>query len=347
MNRRQVLRTFFPLALLLLLFVVWKMRRPTPEGRMVELSGVTMGKIGYKVKYLHPEGFNLQQEVDSLLQIWNRALSTYIPDSEISRFNRDSCFTFESPWFLPVLRASRAVHRATGGAFDPTVGPLVNAWGFGPEEPIAPDSSRIDSLLLLVGFDKIVFDEHQVCKSRRGMQLDFSAVAKGYAVDVVAAYLEAQGIANYLVEIGGELYCEGHKDGGKLWRTAIEDPMVEVFDQQIYAVVDITNRAIATSGNYRNYYVRDGVRYVHTIQPTTGYPIVHSLLSASVFAGDCMTADAYATGFMVMGLRKAIEVLDRHPELDAYLLYQDAEGELQAYVTQGIANQITRVDAAD
>jgi FAD:protein FMN transferase len=341
MNRARLYRSFIPLAFLGILFIVWNARRPSRDAVVVELGGITMGKIAYKVKYLHPAGLNLQREVDSLLQIWNQALSTYIPDSEISRFNRDSCHSFESPWFLPVLRASSKVYHATGGAFDPTVGPLVNAWGFGPDEPAVLDSATVDRLRNTVGFDKLSFDDRQVCKHVTGLKLDFSAVAKGYAVDVLGEFLEGKGVRDYLVDIGGELLCKGRKEGGKLWRTAIEDPTVEVFDQRIYAIVDLSDRAVATSGNYRNYYIRDGVRYVHTIDPSTGYPIVHSLLSATVFAADCMSADAFATGFMVLGLEKSIEVLDRNPHIDAYLIYNDADGSLRTYATLGIADHIT------
>ena len=307
-----------------------------------------MGTIGYSVKYFNEDGKNYASEIDSLLKVWNLSLSTYIPTSEISRFNTGSdCFEFESEYFLPVLEASKKVYEISGGAFDPTVGPLVNSWGFGPEKSMAPDSSKVDSLLVLVGYNKIHFDENKVCKDISGMKLDFSAVAKGYAVDVLAAYLETKGIKNLMVEIGGELICKGTKNDSVPWRTAIEDPEVGPYERKILSVVQLKDRAVATSGNYRNYYVKDGKKYVHTINPATGYPIIHNLLSASAFADNCMLADAYATAFMVLGVEKTKEVLSKDNSIDAYLIYTGENGEILTFASEGIAQQIEKLDAAD
>lgn len=313
---------------------------------MVEVTGMTMGTIGYSIKYFNEDGHSYAAEIDSLLKVWNLSLSTYIPASEISRFNSGTgCFSFESEYFYPVLRASREVFEKSDGAFDPTVGPLVNAWGFGPDKSMAPDSTKIDSLMVLVGYDKIHFDEDKVCKDIAGIKLDFSAVAKGYAVDVVAKYLEDKGIEDLLVEIGGELICKGTKPDGQPWRTAIEDPQVGAYERKVLSVVQLTDRAVATSGNYRNYYVVDGQKFVHTINPATGYPIVHNLLSASVFADNCMIADAFATAFMVMGVEKAKAVLEKDPGLDAYLIYSSEDGGIQTYVSPGIADKIEQQHA--
>lgn len=307
-----------------------------------------MGTIGYSVKYFNETGENYGVEIDSLLKVWNLSLSTYIPSSEISRFNSGSdCFVFESKYFYPVLAASKEVYEKSGGAFDPTVGPLVNAFGFGPDKSMAPDSSKVDSLMVLVGYNKIHFDEKKVCKEISGMKLDFSAVAKGYAVDVVASFLETKGIKNLLVEIGGELICKGTKNDGNPWRTAIEDPEVGAYERKVLTVVHMNDRAVATSGNYRNYYVKDGRKYVHTINPATGYPVMHNLLSASVFADNCMRADAYATAFMVLGVEKAKEVLSKDSTLDAYLIFSGEDGKIHTYTTEGIAPQIETSDAKD
>ena len=315
---------------------------------MVEISGTTMGTIGYSIKYFNEDGKDFSDDIDSLLKVWNLSLSTYIPESEISRFNKnEGCFSFESPYFYPVLRASKEVYENSRGAFDPTVGPIVNAWGFGPDKSMLPDSATVDHLLGLVGFNKISFDNSKVCKKIPGVKLDFSAVAKGYAVDVVAGYLQSNGIENLLVEIGGELICKGTKNNNMPWRTAIEDPSVEVYERKMLAVVNLKDRAVATSGNYRNYYVQDGIKYVHTINPATGYPISHRLLSASVFAENCMLADAYATAFMVTGLDGAKSILDLVPSLDAYLIYSGENGEVLTYITKGIVNQIEELDVQD
>ncbi|MCG8309957.1 MAG: FAD:protein FMN transferase [Cytophagales bacterium] len=349
MNRNNFLKRLYPVILILIVFIIWKVRRSgTQNLQMVEISGTTMGTIGYSVKYFTENGVNYGKEIDSLLKVWNLSLSTYIPESEISRFNNGiNCFEFESKFFFPVLEASRSVYENSYGAFDPTIGPLVNAWGFGPDKSIVPDSSRVDSLMRLVGFDKIHFDREKVCKELPNIKLDFSAIAKGYAVDVVADFIESKGIHNLLVEIGGELVCKGTKNDSMLWRTAIEDPAVEVYERNILAVAELKDRAVATSGNYRNYYVRDGRKYVHTINPVTGYPITHTLLSASVFADNCMLADAYATAFMVLGLDKTKTILDRVPGLDAYLIYSNEKGGVSTYMTEGIAQNIEELDVQD
>ncbi len=347
MDLKNYIKRLYPLVLILLVYIVYKMRQnETPPLQMVEISGTTMGTIGYSVKYFNEDGENFADEIDTLLKVWNLSLSTYISGSEISRFNRESdCFEFESEYFLPVLITSKEVYENSNGAFDPTVGPLVNAWGFGPDKSMVPDSSSVNSLLHLVGFNKIQFDENQVCKESAGIKLDFSAIAKGYAVDVISDFLIAKGIKNHLVEIGGELICKGTKLDDKPWRTAIEDPTVEVYERKILAIVELKDRAVATSGNYRNYYVRDGVKYVHTINPETGYPISQKLLSASVFADNCMLADAYATAFMVMGVEKAKSLLEKNKTLDAYLIYSGDNGEIKTVITDGIANKIERLDA--
>jgi thiamine biosynthesis lipoprotein len=349
MKIKDFLKVLYPIILILLVFIVWKYRESkSPTLQMVEITGTTMGTISYSIKYFNETGQNYGKEIDSLLKVWNLSLSTYIPESEISRFNSgDSCFYFESEYFFPVLQASLDVYEKSGGAFDPTVGPLVNAWGFGTDKSMVPDSARVDSLKMLVGFHKISFDTEKVCKSIRGIKLDFSAVAKGNAVDRVADFLAAQGIKSILVEIGGEIVCRGTKTDGEPWRTAIEDPMVQVYERKILAVAELLDRAVATSGNYRNYYVRDGKKYAHTIDPSTGYPVFHSLLSASVFADNCMVADAYATAFMVIGLDKAKLVLEKDDSLDAFLIYTKEDGSIATFVTDGIKDRIENYDAGN
>lgn len=341
------LKRFYPILLILLVFIVWKFRQNSnPALNEVSFTGTTMGTIGYSVKYFSEDSTDYSVEIDSLLKVWNMSLSTYIPESEISRFNNGTdCFKFESEYFLPVLEASREVYQNSHGTFDPTIGPLVNAWGFGPEKSMVPDSSKVMELKELVGFDKISFDKQQVCKDNPGIRLDFSAIAKGYAVDVVAEFLESNGIQNLLVEIGGELICKGTKNERQPWRTAIEDPTVGQYQRKILKVIQMKNMAVATSGNYRNYYVKDSVKYVHTIDPTTGFPIIHKLLSASVFADNCMIADAYATAFMVLGVQKSIEVLNRNPDIDAFLVYSGDDGEVKTYITERVKSYIEKEDA--
>lgn len=332
--------------LLTALLGVWSYRQfteesaPAVEGKKIELQGKTMGTT-YSVKYLDKEERNLQPQIDSLLADFNMSMSTYIPESEISRFNQEGQLSWESPYFYPVLERSKEIYKSTGGAFDPTVGPLVNAWGFGPEGRQSPGKEKVDSLRQLVSYDSIIFDRETVHKKMRDMKLDFSAIAKGYGVDVVAEYLRSKGIENLFVEIGGEIYAHGITDRGGPWLVGVNYPSADTDkQQQAQAIVALENRAIATSGNYRNYYELDGMKYSHTIDPVSGYPVSHSLLSASVFAPDCMTADAYATAFMVLGWEKAAEIDQQQEDIEVYLIYSDEEGKLHTYASAGIEDKI-------
>lgn len=301
----------------------------------VTLNGNTMGTT-YNITYLDPSERDFQVSIDSLLLVFNQSLSTYIPDSELSKFNQGDTLFFGLPYFLPVLQSSKEVYEITGGAFDPTVGPLVNLWGFGPTGPQLKDSVNIDGMLELVGFNKISFDSASVRKSKPGMYLDFSAIAKGYGVDVVAEFLQGKGIENLLVEIGGELVARGVNEKGELWKVGINRPEELGRADELYSIVALDNKAMATSGNYRNYYEAGGVKISHTINPATGRPVNHNLLSATVLAGDCMTADAYATALMVMGTEKAIELQKSQSLFEVFLIYNDSTGQLKSYASEGL-----------
>ena len=334
----------YTLVLLLAVFLVWKYRQGKQQP-MIAFNGTTMGPIMYHVKYFDKEKRNFKHEVDSLLKRFNQALSTYIPDSEISRFNSDTTLLFESPFFYPVLECSKNIYELTDGAYDPTVMPLVNAWGFGPDKGIPNDSTYIDSLMQFIGFDKIMFNRDSVSKKDPRVQLDFSASAKGYGVDLVAGFLQNEGINNLFVEIGGEVVAKGknlQKD--QVWQVGILDPKSDEINRFYKVVVGLKDKAMATSGNYFNYRTIDGVKYSHTINPATGYPVVHPLLSASVFAENCMTADALATAFMVLGHDEAIELLKGTPAIDAFLIYNDESGNVKTYTTKGIKPFIKRID---
>jgi thiamine biosynthesis lipoprotein len=301
----------------------------------VTLNGNTMGTT-YNITYLDPSERDFQVSIDSLLVVFNQSLSTYVPDSELSKFNQGDTLFFGLPYFLPVLQSSKAVYEITGGAFDPTVGPLVNLWGFGPTGPQLKDSVNIDEMLDLIGFNKITFDSASVIKTKPGMYLDFSAIAKGYGVDVVAEFLQGKGIENLLVEIGGELVARGVNEKGELWKVGINRPEELGRADDLYSIVALDNKAMATSGNYRNYYESGGIKISHTINPATGRPVNHNLLSATVMAGDCMTADAYATAMMVMGTDKAIELQKTQNLFEIFLIYSDSTGQLKSYASEGI-----------
>ncbi|MCC5937788.1 MAG: FAD:protein FMN transferase [Lunatimonas sp.] len=342
MNKNALKNIIYSIVLLLVMFLVYLYRQnqplPTKSGNTdtkTVLSGTTMG-TSYRIVYLDEQRRDLQDGIDSLLNVFNQSLSTYIPDSEISRFNRSDTLVFELPYFYPVLSVSKEVFEATDGAFDPTVGPLVNTWGFGPEGAERKDSLGIQQLLQRVGFDKVQFDQHAVVKLQSDLYLDFSAIAKGYGVDVVAQYLSERGIAHYLVEIGGELVAKGTNDAGEIWKVGITQPDEEGQANELYSIVALDNKGMATSGNYRNFYEQDGQKLSHTISPFTGYPVVHGLLSATVLADDCMTADAYATAMMVVGTEASIALQQKVPGLEIFLIYNDGEGKLQSYASEGL-----------
>lgn len=301
----------------------------------ITLSGKTMGTT-YSIVYLDEENRDFQFSIDSLFLVFNQSLSTYIPDSELSQFNKGDSLNFKLPFFLPVLKASKTVYENTNGSFDPTIGPLVNVWGFGPTGPELKDSTNIDKMLVQVGFDKIEFDELQIRKKTDGIYLDFSAIAKGYGVDVAGEFLRSKGIQNFLVEIGGELIASGVNDKGELWKVGINRPEESANASDLHSIIALQDKGMATSGNYRNYYVKDSIKISHTINPETGYPVNHNLLSATVIAKDCMTADAYATAMMVMGTEKAIMLDSALTEIEAFLIYSDAKGGYKTYASESL-----------
>jgi thiamine biosynthesis lipoprotein len=315
----------------------------TPD-RYLRIDGNTMGTY-YQVTCGDAEGRDFQTAIDSLLEAINSEVSTYVETSTISRLNRaglEFALDTPAPHFLENFRAAKVVYAATGGAFDPTVMPLVNYWGFGytGEKLVSgADSARIDSLRRLVGFDRVRLDEGSpavVRKAAPGMQLDFSAIAKGYAADAIGRLLEDRGVRDYLIDIGGELLAKGRNSRGEIWSIGINAPREDALLDEVQAVFQLDNRAVATSGNYRNYYEVEGVKYSHTINPFTGYPERNTLLSATVFAPNCMIADAYATACMVLGLEKAFELISRQPEMEVYLLHGEAGGAIKARYSPGL-----------
>jgi len=339
MNLR-VKNAIYSLGLVAVLFLVWNYRQKN-KNEMVAFGGETMG-TSYHIKYFDAEKRILKVEVDSLLELFNQSLSTYIPTSEVSRFNKDSVFEFESEYFYEVLNTSAKVHQLSKGTFDPTVMPLVNAWGFGPEQLKKIDSTFIDSLKTFVGFEKVIdFDTKKVWKNDRRSTLDFSAIAKGYGVDIVTNFIKSKGIENVFVEIGGEVFCAGKNlQTGNPWRLAIIDPDSEILNPTFIAQLDPGDKGVATSANNFNYRIVDGVKYSHTISPYSGYPIKQAILSATVVADDCMTADAFATAFMVMGHEKAIDLINNQSEVNAFLIFSDSTGKINYFVSDSLKNKL-------
>lgn len=271
------------------------------------------------------------------------ALSMFNKESVISRINRNES-TLTNDMFDEVFTLAEEVSRETGGAFDITVAPLVNAWGFGFKTGNHPGTQSVDSLRTLVGYNKVTLANGHITKQNPNIMLDCSAIAKGFGCDVVARYLKRHGIDNYMVEIGGEVVAHGISEKRLPWKIGVTKPTDDSINvnQELQTVLNVKNMAMATSGNYRNFYYRNGRKYAHTIDPHTGYPVQHSLLSATVLAQTCAEADAYATSFMVMGKEKATELLKRHPELMAYLIYTDRKGTLQVWYSPTMEDKIVK-----
>ncbi len=269
---------------------------------------------------------SLRSLIEAELQSVDNSLSMFNPQSTISRINSNESLATDS-LFRYVFTISQQISRATNGAFDITVAPLVNAWGFGFKHQQLPDSAQVDSLLQLVGWQRVsINSENELLKADPRMVLDCSAVAKGFGSDQVAALLRSRGIQNFMIEIGGEVVVSGTNPKGKPWRIGISTPD-EQTQGKLQETIELTQGAMATSGNYRNFYTaEDGRRLAHTINPHTGYPVQHSILSSTVLAPTCAMADAFATSFMVMGLDSAQAVLEAHPELQAYFICSTAEG---------------------
>lgn len=287
-------------------------------------SGLVFG-TSYNITYQSNE--NLKSEIEKALAEVDASLSPFNEKSVITHVNKNEAVTLDDH-FITVFRLSSEIYKDTEGAFDITVAPLVNAWGFGFKNGITPDRHAIDSLMQFVGFDKVKLQDGKIIKTDDRLMLDCSAIAKGYGVDAVARLLKSKGIDNYMVEIGGEIVASGESPKGAPWRIGVskpEDDSVSV-SNEIQGIINISNRAMATSGNYRNFYYKGGKKYAHTIDPKTGCPVQHSILSATVVSDECAKADAYATAFMVMGLDKAKAVLARHKDMMAYFIYSDDKG---------------------
>ena len=298
-----------------------------PEYRTAQ--GLVFG-TRYNITYLY--NADLQPDIDYTLALVDSALSMFNPQSTISAVNSSESIQVTDTMFLKVFRRAMEISRMTNGAFDITVAPAVNAWGFGFKHSENISQSTIDSLLEITGYWKIHEQDGMITKDDPRIMLDCSAIAKGFGTDMVADMLRSKGICDFMVEVGGEIVVSGQNPKGKLWNIGISKPVDDSLsvNNELQTVIPVTDIAMATSGNYRNFYVKDGRKYAHTIDPHTCTPVSHSLLSATVFASDCATADALATSMMVMGLDSAQALCARHPEFRAYFIYQSPDGTIIA-----------------
>lgn len=307
----------------------------------IRINGLTMG-TSYSVIYFDARGRNFKASIDSILILVNKSINTYDPASEVSRFNRGNSLSFDLPYLYPPLKVAKEVFEKSSGAFDMSVMPLVNAWGFGPGRLVEMDSSRVDSLKKFVGFEKIHMTAQGISKTDERVQLDFGGIGQGYGADVISDFLRSKGISDLLVELGGEGMAIGNnRQSGKKWTIGILDPNSTTDDQFFKAYVTLSNRSFTTSGNYFNYREVNGRKYSHTIDPHTGYPAQQAILSASVFTKDCTSADAWATAFMVMGHERAIEFVRQHPEMDAIIMYSSPGNEIKIFISDGIKSSVT------
>ncbi|UZH55898.1 FAD:protein FMN transferase [Salinimicrobium tongyeongense] len=293
----------------------------------------------YSISYYSEDEIPLEKALDSIFERVNQSMSTYRESSDISRINRGDSLVEVDTLFQNVFKLSKEVWRQSNGYFDPTVGDLVNQYGFGPENgPKEIDSVTIDSLMQFVGFEKLELNDNLLIKDTPNIYLDFNAIAKGYAIDLVGYYLDSKNVDNYLIELGGELLAKGmNVQKGAYWTVGIDDPMQEVGQRELTATIELRNRAMATSGNYRKHRTdpETGAHYVHTINPLTGFAQKSDLLSVTVLAENCALADAYATAFMAMGFDLSKMVLSQENNLDAFLIYSTLGGEMKEYATPG------------
>jgi thiamine biosynthesis lipoprotein len=314
---------------ILLIFVSCNTQKNT------RVSGPVFG-TSYGITYYSETTKDFQKEFDSLFSVINKSLSTYKEDSEVSKINRNQD-TKVDEHFKMVFNVSKQIFDETEGAFDPTIGAVVNAWNFGPKgKVIGLDELKIDSLMNSVGFDKVSLINDRVVKENPMTFLDFNAIAKGYGVDVVSQFLDSKNIENYIVEIGGEIRCRGiNIEKQKPWKVGVEKPN---FDgtQSLIKTIDMHDEAMATSGTYRKYSIdENGNRYSHIIDTKTGYPSKTNLLSISVITDNCMFADAYATAFKAMGIEKVKQFLQTHPNLKVFLIFENENKELDTLSING------------
>jgi FAD:protein FMN transferase len=326
----------YPFLLFLIIGTIIIIRQNRPVYRSNE--GSVFG-TSYRITYLYNE--DLKDEIEQSLAKVDKALSMFNDSSTISKINRNENVIPDS-LFMHVYTLAEQVSNWTNGAFDITIAPAVNAWGFGFKHAENITDETIDSLKNLVGYKKVQVINGKIIKSNPDIMLDCSAIAKGFGSDVVADMMKAKNIDNFMIEIGGEIVLKGKNSKGNNWNIGVSKPIDDslAVSNELQTILSLTDCALATSGNYRNYYYKDGKKYAHTIDPKTCRPVSHNLLSATVIASDCATADAFATSMMVIGLDSAKVLCSKHQDIEAYFIYQNGDGEIDTYYTDGFQKYI-------
>lgn len=330
--------------LLLLSILLYVVSCNNKSNELIKIAGEAQGTT-YHISYLADQKIDYQDGIDSIFRKIDSSLSTYLKGSIISRINNNDSNVLLDDHFNIVFKKSLEVSQKVP-EFDITVAPIINAWGFGFSKKEKVDSAMIDSLLQYVGFKKIRIQNNKVVKERPGIMIDFNAIAQGYTVDVIATYLENKGIRSYFIELGGEVKARGQKSGDEYWKVGIDKPNEQdIAAREIESILKLKDQALATSGNYRKFYEENGQKYAHIIDPLTGYPAKNNLLSASVVAEDCMTADAYATAFMVMGFEKSKQFLEENKDLnlEVFFIY-DNKGSWETYTSENLIKWMEKVN---
>lgn len=328
--------------------------KPQQDESEYVIRGEAQG-TSYTIKYRGKGVSDYQQSVDSIFQVIDQSLSTYVEQSTISKFNRQNELVTNDAHFIRMVFESKDLRDISGGAFEPAVFPLVKAWGFGPDGPQLKGEVPVDSLIELVdwAFEVKISNQSDVANhhsttlqliKNKPVELDFNAIAKGYTVDVLFDFLVSKGAEHVLVEVGGEIRARGENAKGETWLVGVDQPD-EFSERGSQALLRLDDQAVATSGSYRKFYEKDGKKYSHTIDPKTGYPVSHQLLSATVIASTCAHADAFATVFMVMGPEASMEFLNsaQGQMLEAYLIYGDESGNLKTFITPGLEAQLSEI----
>lgn len=325
MNKKTLITLFFVAVAVFFLFTDFP-----KEKQYLHRDGFVFGTV-YSVTYSNPDNKDLSAQITSALTAVNNSLSMFNPESTISKINNNQPVVLDS-LFLTVWETGQYNSRCTKGAFDMTIAPLVDLWGFGLKNRDVITDTEVDSIRKYVGYELVVLEDGVIHKAYPEMRIDAGAIAKGYACDVVADTLEAYGCTDFCIEIGGELVVKGLNSKGVNWHIAINKPVEDSLcvNREIQEVVELTDCGMATSGNYRNFYEIDGKKYSHTIDPRTGYPVSHNLLSATIVAPNCMTADAWATACMVVGLEKAQVWINNRSDIKGYLIYEE-DGEIKTW----------------
>lgn len=309
---------------------------PSGDEEVLRINrGRTQGTT-YSISYKVASGVDYQRSIDSILIAVDRSMSAWNANSTLSKVNAGMLDTLEDTLLLTVLKRGQEISAETDGYFDMTIAALVNAWGFGAEEQHLPDSSTMDTLLAVSGYEQLKIAGN-VLHRPPGLKIDVNAIAQGYTVDLIARYLDRRGVAHYLIEIGGEMRAKGTNLKDEAWIVGIDKPSEELRKERFQVLVDLTDLALVTSGNYRKFQVDEstGMRYSHTINPKTGYPVRDRLLSATVVGSNAMDADAYATACMAMGLDKAKAFIESKPGLEAYFVYSGLQGTWEVWKTEG------------